>query len=88
MEILVTYSTVKDSNSLEKCKYCNRYLLYDGVYMSKTLSLENALELYKKGQVTGSKAAKLAGISLWNFYKALNEKGVLIQYSEQDLEAA
>ncbi|MGA3112320.1 MAG: UPF0175 family protein [Candidatus Bathyarchaeia archaeon] len=56
--------------------------------MSKTLSLENALELYKKGQVTGSKAAKLAGISLWNFYKALNEKGVLIQYSEQDLEAA
>lgn len=38
------------------------------------------------GQVTGWKAAQLAGVSLWNFYKALGKKGVLIQYSEQDLE--
>lgn len=55
--------------------------------MSKTLTLENAIELYKKGQVTGWKAARLAGISLWTFYQVLSEKGVPIQYSIQDLEA-
>lgn len=49
-------------------------------------TIENALELYQKGQITGWKAARLAGISLWSFYKILAEKGILIQYSEQDLE--
>lgn len=56
------------------------------VYLSKTVSLENAVNLYKTGQVTGWKAAELAGISLWSFYQALNEKGELSQYSKQDLE--
>ena len=52
----------------------------------KEKNLENALDLYKAGQITGWKAARLGGMSLWSFYKILNEKGVLIQYSEQDLE--
>ncbi|MGD6807305.1 MAG: UPF0175 family protein [Candidatus Bathyarchaeia archaeon] len=45
-----------------------------------------SVELYRFGQVTAWKAAQLAGISLWAFYKILEEKGVLIQYSEHDLE--
>lgn len=49
-------------------------------------NLDNAIELYQKGRVTGWKAAQLAGVSLWNFYKVLEERGVLIQYSEHDLE--
>lgn len=60
-----------------------RELLEHGV---KEKSLEQAVELYRIGQVTGWKAAQLAGVSLWNFYRTLGEKGVLIQYSERDLE--
>jgi predicted HTH domain antitoxin len=60
-----------------------REILEQGV---KEKNIENAIELYKTGQVTGWKAAQLAGMSLWNFYKILTEKGVLIQYSKQDLE--
>jgi predicted HTH domain antitoxin len=60
-----------------------REILEQGV---KEKDIENAIELYKKGQVTGWKAAQLAGISLWNFYKILGERGVLLQYSKEDLE--
>jgi predicted HTH domain antitoxin len=60
-----------------------RELLEHGV---KEKSLEQAVELYRTGQVTGWKAAQLAGVSLWTFYNMLEEKGVLIQYSERDLE--
>lgn len=60
-----------------------RELLEHGV---KEKSLAQAVELYRIGQVTGWKAAQLAGVSLWNFYRALSEKGVLVQYSEHDLE--
>jgi len=60
-----------------------RELLEHGV---KEKSLEQAVELYRTGQVTGWKAAQLAGVSLWIFYNMLGEKGVLIQYSERDLE--
>ena len=52
----------------------------------KEKNLEQVIELYRKGQITGWKAAQLADISLWNFYKVLAEKGVLLQYSEHDLE--
>ena len=52
----------------------------------KEKDLEHAVELYRRGQITGWKAAQLAGISLWSFYKILAEKGVLIQYSEHDLD--
>ena len=60
-----------------------RELLDRGI---KEKDIEYAVELYRKGQATGWRAAQLAGISLWNFYKILNERGVLIQYSEHDLE--
>jgi predicted HTH domain antitoxin len=60
-----------------------REMLEHGV---KEKSIEQAVELYRTGQVTGWRAAQLAGISLWNFYKILGEKGILIQYSDHDLE--
>ena len=52
----------------------------------KEKDLEYAVELYRRGQITSWKAAQLAGVSLWRFYKILAEKGVLIQYSEHDLD--
>ena len=60
-----------------------RELLEKGV---KEKSLDQAVELYRTGQVTAWKAAQLAGVSLWAFYKKLEEKGIIIQYSEHDLE--
>jgi predicted DNA-binding protein len=60
-----------------------REILENGV---KEKSVEQAVELYRLGQVTGWKAAQLSGVSLWNFYKAFGENGILIQYSEHDLE--
>jgi len=60
-----------------------RELLDRGI---KGKDIDYAVEAYRKGQATGWRAAQLAGISLWNFYKILNERGVLIQYSEHDLE--
>ena len=55
-------------------------------YGVKEKGLAQAVDLYRTGQVTGWRAAQLAGVSLWNFYRILGEKGVLIQYSEHDLE--
>ena len=49
--------------------------------------VEHAVGLYRSGRVTGWKAAQLAGVSLWRFYEAVRERGVLLQYSEHDLEA-
>ena len=60
-----------------------RELLENGV---KEKNLDQAVELYRIGQITGWKAAQLAGVSLWAFYNMLEKKGVLIQYSERDLE--
>jgi predicted HTH domain antitoxin len=60
-----------------------REMLEKGV---KEKSVEQAVELYHTGQASGWKAAQLAQVSLWKFYKILDEKGVLIEYSEHDLE--
>ena len=60
-----------------------REILENGI---KQKSMEQAVELYRTGQVTAWKAAQLGGVSLWVFYKVLEEKGVTIQYSEHDLE--
>jgi predicted HTH domain antitoxin len=60
-----------------------RELLENGV---KDKTVEQSVELYRAGQVTGWKAAQLAGISLWVFYKTLEEKGIILQYSDHDLD--
>lgn len=60
-----------------------REILEHGV---KEKNIDHAVELYRRGQITSWKAAQLAGVSLWNLYKILAERGVLIQYSEHDLE--
>ena len=60
-----------------------REMLEHGV---KEKSIQLAAELYRTGQATGWRAAQLAGVSLWNFYKMIAEKGILIQFSEHDLE--
>ncbi len=60
-----------------------REILEKGV---KQKSIEQAVELYRTGQVTAWKAAQLSEVSLWAFYKILEDEGVTFQYSEHDLE--
>jgi predicted HTH domain antitoxin len=60
-----------------------RELLENGV---KQKNIDHAIELYRTGQATAWKASQLASVSLWTFYKLLEEKGILLQYSEHDLE--
>lgn len=60
-----------------------RELLEKGI---KEKDLDNAVELYRRGEATGWRAAQSAGVSLWNFLRVLDERGVLLQYGERDLE--
>jgi predicted HTH domain antitoxin len=60
-----------------------RELLDNGI---QEKDIEHAVEQYRKGQVTSWKAAQIAGTSLWKLLEILREKGILIQYSEHDLE--
>jgi predicted HTH domain antitoxin len=60
-----------------------REILDEGI---KEKKLDLTVELYRKGEVTGWQAAKLANVSLRRFYEALQRKGILIQYNEHDLQ--
>jgi len=48
--------------------------------------IEDALKAYREGKVSMWKAAKIAGLSLWEFVEILKEKGVEIQYGLRELE--
>ena len=48
--------------------------------------IEDALKAYKEGKISMWKAAKTAGLSLWEFIEILKEKGVEIQYGLRELE--
>ena len=60
-----------------------RDMLDEGI---KEKRIDLAVEQYRRGEVTGWKASRLAGVSLRRFYESLQERGVLIQYGEDDLE--
>ena len=60
-----------------------RELLDEGI---KEKRIENAVELYRSGEVTGWQASKHAGVSLRRFYEALEKEGILLQFAERDLE--
>jgi len=60
-----------------------REILEVGVREKK---IEHFLRLYQAGKVSLWKAARLAGLSLWELIEALSSKKIQIQYSERDLE--
>jgi predicted HTH domain antitoxin len=60
-----------------------REILEDGLQVRR---INNSVDLYRRGVVTGWRAASLAGISLRRFYDELKRRGVYIQYGPQDLE--
>ncbi len=48
--------------------------------------VEEAIKMYRDGKVSMWKAARIAGLSLWEFIEILKNKGVDIQYSIRELE--
>jgi len=48
--------------------------------------LNKAVESYRKGLVTLSRAAEIAGVSIWEMIDVLVQKKVTLQYSVEDLE--
>jgi len=60
-----------------------REVLAEGVRERK---LRVALRLYQEGKATLWKAARLAGVSLWEMVDALRRHGVELQYGPEDLE--
>ncbi|HLC68781.1 MAG TPA: UPF0175 family protein [Candidatus Bilamarchaeaceae archaeon] len=47
---------------------------------------QKAVQLYRTGKVTFSRAAKIAKVSVWEFQRILIEAGVTSGYSIEDLE--
>lgn len=55
-------------------------------YSPKELKIDVAIWLYERKKLTISRAARLAGVSLIDFNKALALRGHLVHYTESDLE--
>ncbi|RLF04668.1 MAG: hypothetical protein DRK00_06230 [Thermoprotei archaeon] len=60
-----------------------REVLEEGIRERK---IRRALKLYSEGKVTLWKAARLAGVSLWEMIDALKRYDVKLQYGPEELE--
>ncbi|MCW4007363.1 MAG: UPF0175 family protein [Candidatus Bathyarchaeota archaeon] len=55
-------------------------------HYAREWKLKKALEMYRDGQITLSRAAEIAEISIWEIIDLLAQKKVNLQYSADDLE--
>jgi predicted HTH domain antitoxin len=58
-----------------------RQLLWEGIARRKQ---EIALKLYGQGQVSKSRAAEIAGLSLWEFTELVEQQGARWDYSLEE----
>ena len=58
-----------------------RQLLWEGIARRKQ---EVALKLYEQGQVSKSRTAEIAGLSLWEFSDVVRQRGTRWDYSVED----
>jgi predicted HTH domain antitoxin len=58
-----------------------RQLLWEGIARRKR---EVALRLYEQGQVSKSRAAEIAGLSLWEFTELVEQRGARWDYSLEE----
>jgi len=49
-------------------------------------ALKKALELYRNGTITLSRAAEIAGLSIWEIIDALEKRKIVLQYDAEDFE--
>jgi len=55
-------------------------------HYTKEWRLQKALELYKNGAITLSRAAEIAGLSVWEMIDMLEKKKIILQYDAEDFE--
>src|SRR4051794_15216904 len=58
-----------------------RQLLWEGMARRKR---EGALKLHEQRHVTKSRAAEIAGLSLWEFTELVEQRGIQWKYSLED----
>jgi predicted HTH domain antitoxin len=49
------------------------------------LRLDTAAKAYAEGQVTLSRAAEMAGVSLWDFLNRMEQRGLVLHYDVAEL---
>ena len=49
-------------------------------------ALKKALELYRNGTITLSRAAEIARLSIWEIIDALEKRKIVLQYDAEDIE--
>lgn len=59
-----------------------RRLLGEGI---KKHQLDKAMTMLRNGNVTISKAAEIAGVSIWEMMEVMREKQIPVPYDEEDL---
>lgn len=59
-----------------------RRLLAEGL---QRWNLEQALEMYKRGQITKERAAEIAGVSIYDIMDELRQRGAVTQYALEEL---
>lgn len=55
-------------------------------HYTKEWTLKKALELYKNGQITLSKAAEMAHLTIWEIIDTLERRKIPLQYDTEDFE--
>jgi predicted HTH domain antitoxin len=58
-----------------------RQLLWEGIARRKQ---EVAIKLYEQGQVSKSRAAEIAGLSMWEFTELVEQRGARWDYSLEE----
>lgn len=58
-------------------------LLQEGV---ENWKISNAVERYRRGDVSMGRGAEIAGVPVWEFMEILEDRGVEVGYTEEDLE--
>lgn len=59
-----------------------RRLLAEGLQRWR---LEQALQMYRRGQITKERAAELAGVSIYDIMDELRQRGTVAQYTLEEL---
>jgi predicted HTH domain antitoxin len=58
-------------------------LLQEGV---ENWKISNAVERYRRGDVSMGRGAEIAGVPVWEFMEILEDRGIDVGYTEEDLE--
>jgi len=58
-------------------------LLEEGI---RSWKVSNAVERYRRGEASIGRAAELADLTVWEFMEILEDRGVELSYTDEELE--